>query len=57
MAHPNYETVKLHAEASAPVYNYMMTYRGTLSLSAVFAAGDPEAAAENFGVSGDLRGC
>merc|ERR1712001_746622 len=29
----------------------MGNYRGTLSLSAVFAAGDPEAMAENFGVA------
>ena len=51
MAHPNYEAVKLHSEAPAPVYNYLLTYRGTLSLSAVFAAGDKEAAAEDFGVA------
>ena len=51
MAHPNYEAVKLHSQAPAPVYNYLLTYRGTLSLSAVFAAGDKEAAAEDFGVA------
>merc|ERR1712241_1275360 len=51
MAHPNYEAVKLHAQAPAPVYNYVMNYRGTLSLSSVFAAGDPEAIAEDFGVT------
>merc|ERR1712048_1271217 len=51
MAHPNYEAVKLHAQAPAPVYNYLMTYRGTLSLSSVFAGGDPEAAAMDFGVA------
>merc|ERR1711874_445163 len=51
MAHPNYEAVKLHAQAPAPVYNFLMNYRGTLSLSTVFAAGDPEAVAENFGVA------
>lgn len=51
MAHPNYETVKLHAQSPAPVYNYLMSYRGTLSLSSVFAGGDPEAAAMDFGVA------
>merc|ERR1711936_677850 len=51
MAHPNYEAVKLHAQAPAPVYNFLMNYRGTLSLSTVFAAGDPEAMAEDFGVA------
>merc|ERR1712241_1312607 len=51
MAHPNYEAVKLHAQAPAPVYNYLMNYRGTMALSTVFAAGDPEAVAENFGVA------
>jgi len=51
MAHPNYETVKLQAQSPAPVYNYLMTYRGTLSLSSVFAGGDPEAAAMDFGVA------
>merc|ERR1712062_815596 len=51
MAHPNYEAVKLHSQAPAPEYNYLLTYRGTLSLSAVFAAGDKEAAAEDFGVA------
>merc|ERR1711936_232047 len=51
MAHPNYETVKLQAQSPAPVYNYLMSYRGTLSLSSVFAGGDPEAMAEDFGVA------
>jgi len=51
MAHPNYEAVKLHAQAPVPVYNYLMTYNGSQSLSPLFAAGDPEAAAENFGVT------
>merc|ERR1712183_39066 len=51
MAHPNYEAVKLHAQAPAPVYNYLMNYRGTLSFSTFFAAGDPEAMAEDFGVA------
>lgn len=50
MAHPNTETVKLHAQASVPVYNYLMTYRGSMSISPMFAAGDEEAAKINFGV-------
>ena len=49
-AHSNYESVKLHAQASAPVYNYLLTYRGSSSFSAFFAYGDEEAAAEDFGV-------
>ena len=49
--HSNQQVVKLHAQSPAPVYNYLMTYRGSLSLSFLFAAGDPEARAEDFGVS------
>ena len=30
-AYPNTEAVKLHAQSPAPVYNYLMTYRGSLS--------------------------
>ena len=49
--HSNQQVVRLHAQSPAPVYNYLMTYRGSLSLSFLFAAGDPEARAEDFGVS------
>ena len=42
-AYPNTEAVKLHAQAPAPVYNYLLSYRGSRSFSAFFAAGDPEA--------------
>merc|ERR1711892_936195 len=50
-AYPNTETVKLHAKASAPVYNYLLTYKGSASFAPVFARGDPVAAKEDFGVS------
>merc|ERR1719282_810824 len=50
-AYPNTEAVKLHAQAPAPVYNYLLSYRGSRSFSAFFAAGDPEASKENFGVA------
>ena len=50
-SHPNQQAVKLHAQSAAPVYNYLMTYRGSVSLSFLFAAGDPEAKTEDFGVS------
>ena len=43
-AYPNTEAVKLQAQAPAPVYNYLMSYRGSRSLSAFFTLGDPEAA-------------
>ena len=43
-AAPNTEAVRLHAAAPAPVYNYLLTYRGSSSFSVFFAAGDPEAA-------------
>ena len=42
-AAPNTEAVRLHAAAPAPVYNYLLTYRGSSSFSEFFAAGDPEA--------------
>jgi len=50
-AYPNTETVKLHAKASAPVYNYVMSYRGSASFAPLFAMGDPAAAKEDFGVA------
>ena len=40
----NTEAVKLHAQSPAPVYNYLMTYRGTLSFSIFFGMGDEDAA-------------
>ena len=43
-AYPNTEAVKLHAQASAPIYNYLLSYRGSMSFSVFFSAGDPEAA-------------
>ena len=43
-AFPNTEAVKLHAQSPAPVYNYLMTYRGTLSFSIFFGMGDEDAA-------------
>ena len=45
-AFPNTEAVKLHAQSPAPVYNYLMTYRGTLSFSVFFsgALGDEDGA-------------
>ena len=43
-AFPNTEAVKLHAQSHAPVYNYLMTYRGTLSFSIFFSGGDEDAA-------------
>ena len=49
--HSNQQTVKLHALSAAPVYNYLLTYRGSVSLSFLFAPGDPEAQSEDFGVS------
>merc|ERR1711976_786655 len=47
------EAVKLHAQSPAPVYNYLMTYRGTLSFSIFFsgALGDEDGAKTDFGVS------
>ena len=42
-AYPNTEAVKLHAQASAPIYNYLLSYRGSISLSSVYTAGDVEA--------------
>jgi len=50
-AYPNTETVKLHAKASAPVYNYVMSYRGSASFAPLFAMGDPDAAKQDFGVA------
>merc|ERR1711892_1638937 len=50
-AYPNTETVKLHTKASAPIYNYLLTYKGSASFAPVFARGDPVAAKEDFGVS------
>ena len=50
-AFPNTEAVKLHAQSPAPVYNYLMTYRGTLSFSAFFGMGDEDAVKTDFGVS------
>merc|ERR1711970_284521 len=50
-AYPNTEAVKLHAKASAPVYNYVMSYRGSASFAPLFAMGDPAAAKEDFGVA------
>ena len=43
-AFPNTEAVKLHAPSPAPVYNYLMTYRGTLSFSIFFSMGDEDTA-------------
>ena len=43
-AFPNTEAVKLHAQSPAPVYNYLMTYRGTLSFSIFFSMGDEDTA-------------
>ena len=40
----NTEAVKLHAQSPAPVYNYLMTYRGTLSFSIFFSMGDEDTA-------------
>jgi len=48
---PNTETIKLHAEASVPVYNYLYSYKGSNSLSPLYAMGDPEASKEDFGVA------
>jgi len=50
-AYPNTETVKLHSKSSAPVYNYLMSYRGSASFAPLFAMGDPDAAKEDFGVA------
>merc|ERR1711892_1393109 len=50
-AYPNTETVKLHTKASAPVYNYLMSYRGSASFAPMFAGGDPDAAKQEFGVT------
>jgi len=49
-AYPNTEAVKLHAQATAPIYNYLLSYRGSTSYSVFFSMGDPETAKENFGV-------
>jgi len=50
-AYPNTETVKLHAKASAPVYNYLMSYRGSASFVSLFAMGDQDALKQDFGVA------
>merc|ERR1719300_481317 len=50
-AYPNTESVKLHAQASAPVFNYLLTYRGSASFGPIFALGDPIASQEDFGVA------
>ena len=43
-AYPNTEAIKLHAQAPAPIYNYLLSYRGSMSFSIFFGGGDPEAA-------------
>lgn len=50
-AYPNTETVKLHSLSSAPIYNYLMSYRGSASFAPLFAGGDEEAAKQDFGVT------
>merc|ERR1711892_1140678 len=50
-AYPNTETVKLHSKSSAPIYNYLLSYRGSASFAPMFSMGDPDAAKEDFGVS------
>lgn len=50
-AYPNTETVKLHSKSPAPIYNYLLSYRGSASFAPMFSMGDPDAAQENFGVS------
>jgi len=48
---PNTETVKLHAMSPAPVYNYLLTYRGSLTFNVFFSGGDEEANKINMGVT------
>ena len=48
--YPNAESVKLHSQASAPIYNYVMTYRGSSSFVTMFTGGDPDALQQDFGV-------
>jgi len=50
-AYPNTEAIKLHAQAPAPIYNYLLSYRGSMSFSIFFGGGDPEAAKVDFGVA------
>merc|ERR1711892_1352671 len=50
-AAPNTETIKLHALATVPVYNYLYSYKGSNSFSPMFAMGNPEASKEDFGVA------
>jgi carboxylesterase type B len=50
-AYPNTEAVKLHTKAAAPIYNYLLSYRGSASFAPLFAMGDPVAAQQDFGVA------
>merc|ERR1719369_1541079 len=50
-AHPNTEVVRLHAQSPVPVYNYLMSYRGSASFAPLYAQGDQSASQEDFGVA------
>jgi len=50
-AAPNTETVKLLAKAPPPVYNYLFTYQGSFSMTAMYTLGDPQLIKQDWGVA------